>query len=121
MAWGRKGALLMLTTVILWTAAPAVACLPGMRSTGQADCCKSMTPDCPMSQMAMNAGCCSTQRQDTAVPRVPLYAPEHSQKLFLTPHSTGIAAPANAGSIERAAFQASPPDDSPGVRSILRI
>ena len=121
MAWSRKGALLMLATVILWTAVPALACLPGMRSTGQADCCKSMTPDCPMSQAAMNASCCSTHRQDNAVPPVPFYAPEHSQKLFLTPHSTGIAAPANAGSIERAALLASPPDHSPGASSILRI
>jgi hypothetical protein len=121
MAWGRKGALMMLATVLLWTAAPAFACLPGMRAAGPADCCRSMAPDCPMSQAAMNASCCSTHRQDNAVPPVPFYAPEHAQKLFVTAHSASFVALANSDSIERAALLASPPYHSPGASSILRI
>jgi len=34
---GRKGALLMLAVVILWTAIPASACLFAVHSTGQPD------------------------------------------------------------------------------------
>ena len=90
MNWGRKGALLMLAVVVLWTAIPASACLFAVHSTGRPDCCRGMAGEFDSPSMCANGSCCQAERQNAAVATAPLYSPEQSQKLAVAPHQPGL-------------------------------
>jgi hypothetical protein len=60
MAWGKQGALGMLVAVVLWTAAPLMACVPGLGSKAKADCCAAMMQDCGP---AMSGSSCCAHAQ----------------------------------------------------------
>lgn len=117
----KNGAFLMLAVVILWTAAPGFACLSGTRLAGQPDCCRGMALNCPMRDAGLNATCCPTHSQDSAVTPDPSYSPEHSQKLCLAPHDAGLVVHAKLGFVDLAALKTPPPKLMPGGSSILRI
>src|SRR5579862_7225537 len=95
MAWGRKGALwMMLVAVVLWTAAPAFACLPGLRLAAQPDCCQQMTADCG-GDMAMTGSCCQLAPTHNAAAMVSAYAPEHEQQLAVLSRASILSLPAS--------------------------
>jgi len=121
MNWGRKGALLMLAVVVLWTAMPASACLLAAQATGQPACCRGMEAGCDAPSAPANASCCQTPRQNTAVAPAPLYSPHHSQKLASAPLPAGLQLPAFSGVTHRNAFETPPPKFPPGGAFALRI
>jgi hypothetical protein len=123
MNWGRKGALLMLAVVVLWTAMPVSACLLAMRTTGQHSCCSAMnmTVPCAPAGTTANRSCCQAGRQNPAVTPVAQSSSEHSQRLALMPAGANLQAPTSQSAACRNALEAPPPKFSPGGISILRI
>lgn len=121
MNWGRKGALLMLAVVVLWTAIPASACLLAVHSTGQPDCCRRMALEFDSPSMCANGSCCQAERQNAAVATAPLYFPEQSQKPAFVPHQAGLQLRALSGAMRRNAFQAPPLKFPPCGAFALRI
>jgi hypothetical protein len=121
MNWGRKGALLMLAVVVLWTAIPASACLFAVHSTGQPDCCRGMAGEFDSPSMCANGSCCQAERQNAAVATAPLYSPEQSQKLAVAPHQPGLHLSAFSSAMHRNALETPPLKFPPGGAFALRI
>jgi hypothetical protein len=121
MNWGRKGALLMLAVVVLWTAIPASACLFAVHSTGRPDCCRGMALGFDSPSMCANSSCCQAERQSAVVPTAPLYSPEKSQRLAVAPHQAGLHLRAFPCAIHRNASEAPPLKFPPGGAFALRI
>ena len=119
MTWKKKGALWMLAAVLLWTAAPAFACLPGMHDTAKLNCCRMMQ-DCSRT-MGMGGSCCQMQRTNTNAAPVTPYAPEQGQPLGILPRPAFLQSSATSGIPVRNPLEAPPPSASPGGSSILRI
>lgn len=121
MNWGRKGALLMLAVVALWTATPAFACLLTIEPAGQPACCRGMVQDCPMQGMGMNASCCQMRGSSDAVaPELP-YSPEYAHQIAFALRETSLETSAGSGAGWRYALEVPPPKSSPGAIFILRI
>jgi len=121
MNWERKGALLMLLVVVLWTAIPASACLLGGRQAGQPDCCRAMALECDQAGMGASVSCCEVHPQGTtAVTAAPVYSPAHSQKLIFVPNQTAPRSGASRSASFRDALD-SPPESSSRGSSILRL
>jgi len=121
MNWGRKGALLLLTVVVLWTAMPASACLLAVNATGQPDCCRGMKPGCDEPSMPAKVSCCQTYQQNAAVATAPLYSLQHSQKMALGSLQDGLQLPAFSGTTPGDAFDTPPLKFPPGGAFALRI
>ena len=121
MNWGRKGALLMLAVVVLWTALPASACLLAVHSAGHADCCHSLVRECGSPSMCANALCCQTHRQNDAASAVPVYSAQQSQKASFVPQQAGLQFRAASDAGTRPAFEAPPPKFQPDGAFALRI
>jgi hypothetical protein len=121
MNWGRKGALLMLAVVVLWTALPASACLLASHTTGQPDCCRGMAREFDSPSMCANHSCCQAERQNAAVATAPLYSPEQSQKLALVPHQPDLQLRGFSRAMHQNAFDTPPPKFQPDGAFALRI
>ncbi len=122
MNWSRKGALLMLAVVVLWTAMPASACLLGAQPAGQSACCRGMARDCPMRGMSMDAPCCQFHGGNAAAAPVSSFPSQRVQRLIFVTHQAGLEAPTAAASAGwRNALKAPPPKTPPGSVSQLRI
>lgn len=121
MNWGRKGAMLMLAVVVLWTAMPAAACLLPARSAGLPDCCRGMEQGGGSPSMSADNSCCKVQHRDSAtVPAFP-YSANQSQKLAFVLNVADVEAPASSRAGYRNALESPPPKRSSGGSSILRI
>jgi hypothetical protein len=119
MAWGKYGAMGMLVAVVLWTAAPLLACVPGLHAKSKPDCCVAMSmPDCGDS---MNGACCEFAPTHTSATTVSVYAPEHEQLSALMVRSLYLPVLNDATVGRPRMHEAAPPDPSPGGLSILRI
>lgn len=121
MFWGKKGALLMLVAVALWTAAPTLTCLSAAFPGGLPKCCHAMAMDCPMPGAGMSAACCPTHGQDSAVTPDTPCSPEHAQSLFSASPLASVIAPATSGYIDQTALETPPPRLPSGGHSILRV
>jgi hypothetical protein len=121
MNWGRKGALLMLAVVVLWTALPAYACLLAAHSTGQPDCCREMAREIDSPLMCANPSCCKAERQNAAVATAPLYSPERWQKLAFVPHLADLQLGAFSGTKHRNDFETTPLKFQPDGAFALRL
>ncbi len=122
MSWVRKGALLLLAVVVLWSALPVSACLLARQLRTQKDCCRAMARDCDAPGSASNTSCCKITRQDDAVTPVPLYSPKHAQKLSLAPGTGNLLSARQAHvSLSGITFETPPPKPSPGGNSKLQI
>jgi hypothetical protein len=71
--------------------------------------------------MCANGSCCQVHRQNAVVATVPLYSPEHAQKLAFVPHPAGLQSGAFSGARHRNAFEAPPLKFPPGGAFALRI
>ncbi len=74
-----------------------------------------------MHGMGMDASCCQTRGSNTAATPVPLFSPEHSQKLADAPHQTSLELSAVAAVGHCIASDAPPPKFPPGGAFALRI
>jgi hypothetical protein len=117
---GRKRVILMLVAALLWSVLPASACLLPGHAAGHDACCGGMPQHCPMCSTNMGTSCCQVHVQNVAVsPDLP-FPLENLQRLaFVSPRAnigmSSIARAVNPNTIE------SPPENSPGASSILRI
>jgi hypothetical protein len=119
MAWSKQGAFGMLVAVVLWTAAPLIACVPGFGPKPKADCCAAMMQDCGGS--AMSGSCCELAPAHTTAATVSAFAPEHDQHPATIVRGAYLSMPANPGTGQQIYHETPPPDPSPGSFSILRI
>lgn len=119
MAWGRQGALGMLVAVVLWTATPLIACVPGLGLKPNADCCAAMMQACGGS--AMSSSCCELAPAHTTAAMVSAFAPEHEQQPAITMRGAYLPMLTDPGTGQANFHEAAPPDPSPGNFSILRI
>jgi hypothetical protein len=114
---GRKRALLLLMVVVLWTAAPALACFS---PSVQPACCQAMMQGCDETAAMDGMACCQVHPSESNVP--PATAAPFDLVLSMTQVSAwavDLPDPAlNAGLPRLAATSPSPPS---GLSSILRI
>jgi hypothetical protein len=118
---GRKGALLLLAVVVLWTAAPLGACLLASQPSGQHSCCRGMELKCGISGTSIDGSCCRVHQQNTPATPVPPYSLEYSQKLAFVPHQASLQLSATSVSGFQNTLEEPPPKFPPGSNSILRI
>ena len=121
MWWGKKGALLMLTVAVLWTALPTAACLLPSRRMGRSACCLRMAKSCPMSDAAIKAPCCQIQPGQAAVIADSPIFPERDQTPAYAFHPVGALVPLVTHEASWYNPQTFAPEISPGESSILRI
>jgi hypothetical protein len=120
MVWGRKGALLMLSVVVLWAAMPASACLLGAHSTTVPSCCGAAAQGCDSPGMGAADSCCQIQGKSPAVPPVPPYTLDQAQNLALVPNQVGLE-PLVAHGPAYGNERKTPPQYPPGGAFALRI
>jgi hypothetical protein len=118
MAWKRQGALWMLVAVILWTAAPLIACVPGLGTTAKVDCCAAMMQDCGAT---MSGSCCELAPTHNTATMVSAYAPEQVQEPGLMVREAYLPMLTDPELGQQSFLQATPPDPSPGGFPVLRI
>jgi hypothetical protein len=118
MSVSRKGALAMLTVVVLWTAMPALSCL---LPPAQHACCRGMAQGCGSPAMSKSNSCCQLHGPDATVLLLRTSTPEHSSTTSSLPVFVDMPVPhaVNAASLQMAG--AAPPGSPPGNNSILRI
>ncbi len=121
MHWGRKVALFLLATVVLWTAMPASACVLTMQAGAQHVCCGDMAQGGAMHGMKMTSACCQIRGTAPAFTPVPPFSPEHSLKPLLVENPICLERSATSDAGWHSAFEAPPPRSSAGAISILRI
>jgi hypothetical protein len=116
MFMGRKGAMLMLAVVILWAAAPALACL---MPADCHSCCHAM--DCDSVVMSAAHSCCQVHGSSADVPGVSAIAPGHRAGPQHAMISTVPSLLTGLSGQTPGSAKALPPRSHSGARTILRI
>jgi hypothetical protein len=119
MAWIKQGALGMLVAVILFAAAPLVACVPGFGQQTTPDCCVAMMQDC--GGPTMSGSCCELAPTHNTVALVSAFAPEHGQQPAVLVRGAYLPVIADPGHARQTFGETDPTDPSPGNFSVLRI
>lgn len=120
MTLGGKRAIGMMLAVLLWTAGPLFACVPGLGAHAAHDCCASMAmPDCSGDTMT-NGSCCQIAPAPAGAVVIPASVPKHDLA-SATPLWETYLAPLADTSAEHQSSKTPPPDPSPGGISVLRI
>jgi hypothetical protein len=112
--------ILVVSLVVLWTVAPALACLPNHQMTqAEMDCCKKMAGDCHRG--ASEHPCCKTTAKVDApiatLQQVLQFNPD-AAILCLTP---SLQSQGEAEGLVAQVHLGLPPPAPPGPYSILRI
>lgn len=118
MTWNKQGALGMMVAVILWTAAPLLACVPGLGQKAKIDCCAAMMQDCGP---AMNGSCCELAPTHNTATTLTAYTPEHEQQVAVMVRQAYLPMLTDPEIGQHNFNEATPPDPSPGSISVLRI
>jgi hypothetical protein len=121
MNWDRKGVMLMLAVVVIWTAMPASACLLASHPMEQRDCCRAMANACESPAMGADSSCCQVHGSVPALVSVQAYSQAQSQEAAALPSQVGAELPAVSGRTSMTAFEAPPPKFPPGGAFALRI
>jgi hypothetical protein len=114
----RKRALLMVMVVVLWTVAPALACL---KVSAQPDCCHGMMQGCDDPAAMESMACCQVRTSDPAVPPSSAITSNPLSSLSQVAAWAGIlpVPTMDAGHLRSVATSPSPPLSA--LSSILRI
>ncbi len=115
-----KRAFSMLVAVVLWTAAPLMACVPALVHTAKSDCCSSMMMESCGDPM-MSGQCCELSPTNNHAALVSIYVPLQVQRSSLFQQHSALPPIADLGVGQLAFIQSPPPDPSPGGLSSLRI
>jgi len=115
-----KRAFSMLVAVVLWTAAPLMACVPGLLHTAKSDCCSSMMMENCGDPM-MSGQCCELSPTNSHAALVSIYAPLQVQRSGVFEQHSALPPIADLGVAQLAFIESPPPDPSPGGLSSLRI
>jgi hypothetical protein len=120
----RQRVLGVLIAVVLWTASPLIACLPGPGqrpgAMANSDCCQAMAmPDCgrPM----MDNSCCELAPSQSNLALITSYTLPHDQQLAIVANEIYLPLPIAPDAAQASYGDTPPPDPSPGGLSVLRI
>lgn len=113
-----KGAILMLAVVVLWAAAPALACLTPVPCHS---CCHAMAMDCDSAVTSAVHPCCQLQGSGAAVPMNSAIAPEQATGLHQTMASSASIALSGLASQTPGSAKTPPLRSLSGTATILRI
>jgi hypothetical protein len=108
----------MLAVVVLWAAAPALACLI---ATPCHDCCHAMMMDCDSAATSAAHTCCQLHSSNAAVPVGSVVAPELQAGPAQALASAVLPDLAGLAGSKPASFKAPPPRSPLGASTILRI
>ena len=121
MHFHTKRAIVMLIAVVLWTAAPLFACVPGLETHSHRDCCATMAmPDCPSDSMA-SGSCCQLAPAPLSVMLDPASTPKYDHHAAAPSWEAYLPPMGDAHAGQPSFNDTPPPDPSPGGFSILRI
>lgn len=121
MHFGTKRAMLMLIAVVLWTAAPLMACVPGVGSPAKHHCCAAMVmSDCGSSSMA-GAPCCQLAPRPADAALMPVTSLPQVQEAGMPARAIWLEPMSDSNVGQPGFHEAAPPDPSPGGLSVLRI
>jgi len=92
----RVRALVLVSIVLLWVAAPAVACvLPGVTLTpAERECCHHMAQHCGQTVMPASHSCCQAPARHDALKQTSLSAPNRRVTIAATVIQVTFALPA---------------------------
>lgn len=116
MALQKKGALLMLIAILLWTAAPALACLSEGNMRAEHDCCAVMQT----CDTTMTTSCCQLAPRNSTPAVASEYSPEHDQQPGLLSQALFLSSSTYSKPTQTANLSVLP-DSSAGRSSVLRI
>lgn len=114
---GRKGVLVLLAVVALWTALPVVACAA---EAATPPCCHGMM-DCGSPAHSVGRACCQIHRDSPALLAGQTSASDHFHALAQIAVPVIVPAPLVLAGVNPPIAGAPPPEPSPGSGSILRI
>src|SRR5579864_1739967 len=104
----------MVIAVLLWTAAPLLACVPGLETSSKADCCAGMTmPDCDSDSMA-SGSCCQLVPAPTNLVLIFSNTPQRGPEAGVPIWETHLPAATDAEIALSTLHDTPPPDPSPG-------
>lgn len=116
-----KRAMTVLIAVVLWTAAPLIACVPGLGAHSTRDCCAGMNMmDCGSDSTAC-APCCQLAPQPNGAMLVTASTPKRYQEVGEPGWQTCLQPMSDPEFGQPRFHEAPPPDPSPGGLSVLRI
>lgn len=107
--------------VFVWTAIPALACLPnGTMTQEEMACCKKMAGDCHMA--AEHHPCCKTKvERTTPVATLDRTAAQIQPSVAGTPLGMTVLAEPTLDRAGRSEPRGLPPPEPPGLNPVLRI
>jgi len=120
MQLGRRRALGMVIVVLLWTAAPLMACVQGLGANSKLDCCATMAmPDCGSDSM-VSGSCCQLAPTPTSGLVVPGSMLEQSREVGQPVWNACLQLTSDF-EVAQQTYGELPPDPPPGGLSVLRI
>jgi hypothetical protein len=116
-------ALVLVSIVLLWVAAPAVACvLPGVALTpAEQGCCHHMTQHCGQTAMSASHSCCQAQGRHSALKQASVSLPNRRVTIAVTAIQATLALPVITRSLLAIDLHSPPPNPQSFSISILRI
>ena len=112
--------ILVVSLLVLWTVAPALACLPtGQMTQAEMDCCKKMAGDCHRGP-SQHPCCKTTPIVDTPVVTVQQIPQVYPDVAILDLNLSVQSLPTAEGEVVQVHLGL-PPPAPPGLNSILRI
>jgi len=121
MQWGRKFGPVLLAVLVLWTAIPALVCLPTMHPMANHSCCMAMAGDCPSPEAGASGACCQIAQQSPTLPQVSQFSVGYSLRLALVAREEITQPLAISVVCQPSRLEAVPPKSSSGSASTLRI
>ena len=119
----RVRALVLVSIVLLWVAAPAVACvLPGVTlAPAERECCHHMAQPCGQTAMPASHSCCQAQGRHSALKQASVWIPNRRVTIAVTAIQATLALPVMARSLLAIDLHSPPPNPQSLSFSVLRI
>ena len=119
----RVRALSLVSIVLLWVAAPAVACaLPGVTLTpAERECCHHMAQHCGQTAMPASHSCCQTPARHNALIQASSSLPNRRVAIAVTAIQATLALPVTTRTLLVIDLHSPPPDPQFSSISVLRI
>src|SRR6266853_6130219 len=117
----RVRALVLVNIVLLWVAAPAIACvLPGV-TPAERECCHDMAQHCGQTAMPASHSCCQAPARQNALRQTSISAPNRRVTIAATAIQVTCALPVTTRALLAIDLHSPPPDPQFSSISILRI
>ncbi len=121
MQWGRKFGPVLLAVLVLWTAIPALVCLPTMHPMANHSCCMAMAGECPSPEAGASGTCCQIDQQSPTLPQASQFSIGHAPRLALVTRDEVVQPFVLSVAGQPSRLEAVPSKSSSGRASTLRI